>query len=86
MIKANRVLTGGKCFNFGRNIFQATLVLKHRIAQLIKSKQWDFLASFDLRQARLAPNTIQMEKRQKRNGIFPKVRTDAHHMTAQRQQ
>lgn len=40
-----------KCSNSGRNIFQATLALKDRIARLKKCKQRGLLASFDLRHA-----------------------------------
>lgn len=52
VMRTHRVLSDAqKCSNYGRNIFQATLSLKDRIAQLVKRKQRGLLASFDLRHA-----------------------------------
>lgn len=52
VMRTHHVLSDAqKCASFGRNIFQATLSLKDRIAQLVKSKQRGLLASFDLRHA-----------------------------------
>lgn len=52
VMRTHRVISEGqKCSSYGRNIFQATLAMKDRIAQLIKRKQRGLLASFDLRHA-----------------------------------
>ncbi|XP_055543766.1 uncharacterized protein LOC129729279 [Wyeomyia smithii] len=52
VMSTHHVLTDSqKCANTGRNIFQATLAMKDRIARLTKCKQRGLLASFDLRHA-----------------------------------
>lgn len=52
VMRTHNIISGSqKCSNFGRNIFQATLALKDRIARLKKCKQRGLLASFDLRHA-----------------------------------
>lgn len=52
VLRAHRVLGDAqKCGNGENNIFQATLAIKDRIAQLIRRKQRGKLISFDLEQA-----------------------------------
>lgn len=52
VVRDHHILTESqKCANPNRNIFQATLSLKDRVAQLIQRKQRAKLISFDLEQA-----------------------------------
>lgn len=52
VLRAHRILgEAQKCGNADKNIFQATLAIKDRIAQLIRRKQKGKLISFDLEQA-----------------------------------
>lgn len=49
VVRVHQVLSDGqKCANPGRNIFQATLSLKDRVARMIQRKQKGKLISFDL--------------------------------------